>query len=215
MRTKKVPAILSYDEAAEFMRDLAGVPWQERIMALPRKQQIERRSKIAKLWLEGNLRDWQIAERLGVSQSLVSKDKKWLMVQWIAITLEDVTEVLAHQLAVLDRMDVELWQEWHRSKKAKARVTRKREPEAKAGEFSLEKQLEGTLGNPRYMELILRNMEMRVKLLGLDSEKNQEAALRIFQGMLEAAESSRERYDARQEELEPRTIDQVLGDDYS
>ena len=79
-----------------------------------------RRGEVSRFYLQG-LTQPEIAEKLGVSQSQVSRDLKHVIAgQWQLTAMEDLAARKAQDLAELSLIKAELWQAWQLSKQKKA-----------------------------------------------------------------------------------------------
>jgi len=79
----------------------------------------ERRATISRLFLEG-MTGRDIAQRVGISESQVSRDLKAISKVWQESALQDISEKKARDLAELQHIKAELWQAWKTSKQEKA-----------------------------------------------------------------------------------------------
>lgn len=150
---------------------------------------LERRKKVSELYLQG-LAQWQIAEKVGVSQPMISVDLKVIRDAWLATAILNWDELKSKELAALDLQEEELWKAWFRScgvekvntatierelravegepdvevvkKKVKKALVSKMVPVRKSKK-SVTKQL---IGDPRYMAEIQKVREFRCRLLG-------------------------------------------------
>ena len=102
----------------------------------------------------------------------VFNDIKSAMVDWKKENTEMIDKYVDLELRKLDKMEVELWDSWERSKNGK------RKTEIEGGELNrgnvsggrLKKRtLETGDGDPRYLDLLLKIQERRAKLLGYNA----------------------------------------------
>jgi len=125
----------------------------------------DRLEKIGRLYLQGETQQ-AIAQELGVSQPTVSIDLKELRSRWRQSAIRDFDEAIAQELAKIDLVEREYWEQWERSKQV--RLTRRNEKSGEAvKEITIE---EAGLGNPRYLDGVMSCIDRRCRLLGLDSE---------------------------------------------
>jgi predicted transcriptional regulator len=94
----------------------------------------------------------EIGERLGVTQATVSRDLKALHGEWLQSALRDVDDAKAEELAKIDRLEREYWEQWENSKT-------NREGETKGAGMS-------------YGAGIERCIERRCKILGIEAPKH-------------------------------------------
>ena len=113
-------------------------------MAAPKRtahQIAKDRKTVSRLYLEG-LTQYEIAERMGVSQPQISYDLAAVRRSWVEATLLDLDEHKAIELERINAVMREFWKAWERSKAA-------------------------GVGNPRLLLGILECGRQRCKLLGL------------------------------------------------
>lgn len=91
----------------------------------------------------------------------VYKDLKQLLINWKREHEENIDLYITKELSKLDKIEVELWDAWERSKK---RIVSKIRQSGLKTERS-----ETFAGNPRYLDLVLSVQQRRAKLLGLDA----------------------------------------------
>lgn len=123
-----------------------------------------RRAKVAKLYLEGEINQGQIAIQLGVSQSTVSRDIKEILTEWRESAIRDFDEARQIELNRLFKIENEMWAAWEKSKLDATSETE----ETSAAGVKLTIKKERQFGDPRYLQLALQCLDKRCKLLGLD-----------------------------------------------
>jgi hypothetical protein len=133
---------------------------------------LHRRKKVAELYLN-NVTQPEIAEIVGCGVATVFNDLKWLREQWLAKMSRDFAERKSEELAKIDRMEMEAWNAWEKSKLNKEKVynSHERGRVSKRGRplppvIKVVKTVEGQTGDPRYLERIQWCIEMRLKLMG-------------------------------------------------
>lgn len=133
-----------------------------------------RRQEASRLYLEGKTQ-LEIAEQLGVNQSVISRDLQFLRSLWRRVAVENVEEVMSQKLAELARIKRESWEQWHRSKLDATTLTVET-VEGKEGEPREVKRMQkkGQCGDSRYVDTILRCVIKECELLGLDPPKRSE-----------------------------------------
>jgi len=141
-----------------------------------RQQQIaDRRRNVANLYLRG---DWQpaIAEKVGVSQSTISRDLAVVRKQWLKDASRDYDAKVAEELAKIDAIELEAWTEWEKSKDRKrAKKMTKKSLKGDAVQLIEETAtIETLLPEARYLEIIQKCVVRRCKLLGLDAPERRE-----------------------------------------
>ncbi len=143
-------------------------------MAAPKRTalEIERdRAEISSLYIRGWFQT-AIATKLGLSQSQISYDLKAIQERWHADTARDLDADKAKELSKLDALEREYWQAWERSQLNKG-IAETTKTAASGSASAQERELtrsEGQVGNPAFLEGVLKCIDRRCKLLGLDSE---------------------------------------------
>lgn len=120
--------------------------------------------------LLANLEDRGMEYRVTFQQ--VFNDIKSAMIDWKKENTEMIDKYVDLELRKLDKMEVELWGSWERSKNGK------RKTEIEGGTLNEGNVRGGTLkkrtletgdGDPRYLDLLLKIQERRAKLLGYNA----------------------------------------------
>lgn len=144
------------------------------------KFQIEKdREQIAKWYLQG----WtqaKIAEELGLSRTQITYDLRVIQKQWVKNTTFALDEYKGKELAKIDVVESEAWEAWEKSKEQY-----KRQYESFKGikkitdENGIDKiqpqyvdksiETENQYGNSKYLELVMKCIERRCKMLGIDA----------------------------------------------
>lgn len=144
-------------------------------MASPKRtpSQIARdRATIAELYLRG----WQqvrIAEHLTeqsdgniqYSLDMVRRDLREVRAQWRKSALVNFDAAKQEQLAKLDMMEAQTWEQWLRSCDDYEKHTKGIGAQGPINKV----ETGGQTGDPRYMNVLLSIIERRCKLLGLDA----------------------------------------------
>lgn len=143
------------------------------------------RARIAQLYCEGKtLRD--IARDLsenydgGIAFQTISKDLKHIREEWRKSRIRDFDLAKAEELAKIDRVEAEAWSEWFRSRMDKEQQaeqhTERPGPNPAVGALrevlrttKRHVKIERRDGNPYFLDLVLRCVEKRCKILGLDA----------------------------------------------
>lgn len=113
------------------------------------------------------MRQWQIAEKLGITQGTVCKDLKALHQELKESRLTDIAEARELVLDKLAWVELEAREAWEESKKD---AVIHREKDGKDG-IETEVTRKGQTGDPRYLERVLSAIAKYCELLGLDAPK--------------------------------------------
>jgi predicted transcriptional regulator len=130
-----------------------------------------RRSKVAKLYLEG-VRQVEIAGMVGVSEGQISQDLKKLRTIWAKARNTSIDQVVAEELAKIDNLECEYWVAWKKSITDHSKTVNKARGKANAVTPDFQEITEMQIinhGEPRFLNGIERCIERRCKLLGLDA----------------------------------------------
>lgn len=128
-----------------------------------------RRNQVAEMYLRGEYQT-KIAEELGVDQATVSRDLSALRKEWLDRSINHFDQKKAIELAKLDQLELTYWDAWERSKEnAETRIERN----TFKGLY-IETKIEGQVGNPAFLEGVLKCITKRCEILGLDAPKKQD-----------------------------------------
>lgn len=140
-------------------------------MAAPRRSdiQIERdRMEIARLYLQGIIQA-DIADRLGMTQPMVSYDLKRIREQWLKSSISNFNERVAIELAKIDNLEIEYWEAWQRSTQVKESSTAKIITDNKGERNEASTKQEQMIGNENFLAGVRWCIDRRLKLFGLDA----------------------------------------------
>lgn len=113
-----------------------------------------------------------------ISFQMVYYDLQQCLIEWKRDRLETIDEYVTQELRKLDKVEVELWEAWERSKTGKLREKNRQNakprkvledgdnPEYYGYE---ETTTETSAGNPRFLDLLLNVQQRRAKMLGFDA----------------------------------------------
>jgi hypothetical protein len=145
-------------------------------MALPGNDEAirdQRRERVARLYVAGKSQR-AIALIVGVSQPTISNDLEEVRKQWLSDAKMNFAERQAKELAKIDAVEAEAWEAWDRSK---AEETGEPIPafegepgeEPQAGGKKIRARFQDFPGRERFLALVLRCVETRCKMLGLNA----------------------------------------------
>jgi transcriptional regulator with XRE-family HTH domain len=119
-----------------------------------------------------------IAKKLGVNQSAISRDLSALRKQWMEQSVGMIDQKKALELAKLDRLEITYWEAWENSKRnSEIEVTEQigsRDKKGKTEQIIPErvkktKRVEGQSGNPAFLSGVLNCINKRCEILGLNA----------------------------------------------
>lgn len=164
-----------------------------------------------KSWTLKEIRE-EVMKRLGLetySIKCVHTDVQRLIKEWQEERLTNTEDKITAELARIDLVIKEAWQMWEKSKqdyKSKRQVQEGKPHQDESGQISVDTikammwdaEQRGS-GDPRYLDVILRAMQQRCKLLGLDQQRIDISAatsgaieIRYVDGGMECASSEEE-----------------------
>jgi hypothetical protein len=129
-------------------------------------QILEHRAKVALLHNQG----WsnvEIADELGIPKWTVCRDLAAVRANWQESALENISQAKKDELAKIDMIEKEAWEQWERSKEP--RNTQTVTKGETVNKQSLKQEERG--GDPRYMTIIQWCSEQRTKILGIVVQK--------------------------------------------
>lgn len=136
-------------------------------MAWPDKQKAaelrRRRATVSDLYIQG-YPQIKIAEQLGISQTTVCHDLKRVQKQWVESGIRNFDVLRERELKKIERVEHEAWLAWQRSQKAAQSATMT----TTGSEQKTQKKVEDQVGDPRFLEQVLKCGAARRALLGLD-----------------------------------------------
>lgn len=128
------------------------------------RQMSERQTEVEALLLRG----WTqraIARKLGVSSHTVSRDVKALRSEWKQARVRNYEGALSLELEKLNNIEREAWAAWEQSKNDEEKTKVSTEG---GGKKRAERATATQTGDLRFLELVLKCIERRCKMQGLD-----------------------------------------------
>lgn len=127
----------------------------------------QRRTEVATRYLQGEYQA-TIAKALGVSQQRISQDLESIRRHWLAASVRDFDAARAQELAKIDHAEQEYWAAWQRSiQPREVTLTEQTYGEKPSRKASVRR--EGQAGDPRFLDGVLRCIERRCAILGLNA----------------------------------------------
>lgn len=134
------------------------------------------RREIERLYLREKLTQEEIAERLKIDQSTVSRDLTAIRKQWEKERIKQRDEWTAEELARINMLEVTYWQAWAESVKDAEMERTKTRPEGGTEEIF---ERRGQSGNPAFLAGIQGCIDRKIKLLGLGADDKVGIALML------------------------------------
>jgi hypothetical protein len=145
-----------------------GMPSQLRTINEQRRMQLlDRAVIVSELYCSG-LNQKQIAEKLGVSRGTVLKSIDLARDLWKERIGESIASLRAEQLAKIDKTESEAWRSYELSKNPSLEIIRENGDNPK----TTRKRKFNPAGNPEWLKVISKQVELRMKLLGLDKPES-------------------------------------------
>lgn len=107
-----------------------------------------------------------------VTYKTVFMDIQQVLIEWKKERFKDIDNYMQLELKKLDKMEVELWDAWEKSKSAKRKtkiIGGNISDNSISGGTLDSRQIEDNNGDPRYLDLLLKVQERRAKLLGYNA----------------------------------------------
>jgi len=146
-------------------------------------ERIRLKLKISQLYLSG-LKQQDIADQIGHSQSTVSEYIRDLSEDWIRDGIFNMDEAKRAELAKINALEVEAWHAWRRSVGLKNRKTRTTGTSAQGNavdETSVVKWREA--GDPRFLVQIQWCINKRCEILGINAPQKSELDIPAFRSL--------------------------------
>jgi len=125
---------------------------------------VQRRQRVAELFLQGWNQD-AIGRELSISQPQVAGDLKKVNESWRESAIRDFDEARNQELARIQRLEREAWAAWERSQQPSQSAT----VNGEAGSQTARRTVKHQHGDARFLDIVLRCIEARRQLLGLDA----------------------------------------------
>jgi hypothetical protein len=126
-----------------------------------------RRCQVAELFLRGIRRQGELARRLGVDRSTVSRDLKVLNARWKEAAIRDLDAAKGQELERIDLLEQEYWAAWEKSKNGHETTTTEQTttPEGERNKAAIRREEQH--GDPRYLAGVQWCIDKRCEILGL------------------------------------------------
>lgn len=145
-----------------------GAPAQiKRLNEQRQLAKLDRALIISDLYCKG-MSQRAIAEKLGVHRGTVQKGVELMRQIWRDRLGDTIEAHRAEQLAKIDKVESEAWEAWEKSKKAAIELERGETPKGSTSK----KKRKFRDGEHRWLEIISKQVEMRIRLLGLDKPES-------------------------------------------
>lgn len=156
--------------------------WERKGGKRTKEQRESDKSFCAELFVKGYSYK-QIAEKLNertkqnglnytISIQQIYTDINNILASWKKERFDCIDKYMQLELKRLDKMEVELWEAWERSKEPKRKTQIRGGSILKthiSGGILDKRELEDRNGDPRYLDLLLKVQERRAKLLGYNA----------------------------------------------
>ena len=94
-----------------------------------------------------------------------------MLIDWKRERMDNIDDYITQELLKLDKIEVELWCAWEKSKKekSKSKMRKLSGRNDKVYCTNVEEATETTPGNPKFLDLLLNVQQRRAKMLGFDA----------------------------------------------
>lgn len=165
--------------------EILSLSLADRIHKIPRDADTPKELRVllvADLYCRG-LRQREIAEYIGVSASLVSKDIAEIREAWLRGQVDSFDQRVANELAKIDHLEREAWAAFYRSSgKMETKTERAVDEDGEDGGKSkreVQVREEFHAGNPRFLDIADKCIGRRIDLLGLKAPSRQQISMKI------------------------------------
>ena len=119
------------------------------------------------------LKSYDIAQQLNVSPGQITNDLKAVFKEWRQSRISDIEEIKARELSKLDLIERHHWQAYIRScdKINSQKVKKAMDKKGNYQEYEREVRALQGIGNPVYLDGVLKCIERRSKIIGYESQK--------------------------------------------
>jgi hypothetical protein len=131
------------------------------------EQVLRDRAETAKLYIQG----WpqhEIAAKVGVTREQITYDLARIREEWVRQAQASMGELVARELAKLDRIEAEAWAAWERSRRNRERKRTKKTTGAR-DQLEAAVESEERDGDPRWLAEVRECVAQRCKLLGINA----------------------------------------------
>lgn len=109
--------------------------------------------------------------QLGVSHITIKKDVDALFEEWRAERQPTFDEAVIKELQKLDRIESQAWDGWEKSCRDAEKTIEESGATDKGDFIKSRKEVAPQSGDPRFLDVILRAMQRRCTILGIDAPK--------------------------------------------
>lgn len=163
-------------------------------------QRAQKLEAITKLALRGYpVRQIAYHPTVNMKESTVAAMIRSVKAEWLEMAREDVVKLRAKEIAKIDHIEQEAWEAWERSKESKRRdqvnaeVNVGKDGKVKRTPRASRTVQEDRVGDPRYLDIVFRCIEKRVRILGIIDE-NAASSIGDINGELNSLEIRVSRY---------------------
>ena len=124
--------------------------------------------------LARNMRNFEIAKKLGVARCTVTQDVKAIRAGYREVCAATYEEHLEREFAKTEIIERELWKGWNRSRRDAVTIETTITEDSKGGGRTKKTSIKGQAGNPAFLSHVLDCIALRCRMLGIEkAEKEQ------------------------------------------
>ncbi len=140
------------------------MPTNSRLKAL-----LQRREQVAELFLSGRTMR-QIAQELGIALGTVHNDMQVIEKQWMKRTNDSYNRYVSRIISKLDLIEKQAYEAFEESQGETVVATNRGRSKSGSREFIKQEVRKVSPGDPRYLEVIAKCIDHRIRVLGLNSK---------------------------------------------
>jgi hypothetical protein len=129
---------------------------------------LQRREHVAELHLDG-MTMRHIAQELGVALGTVHSDLRYVERQWAKSANESYSKSISKVISKLDLMEKEAYEAFEKSQGESVVVLNRGKSRSGTSEVTRQEIRKASPGDPRYLEVIAKCIDHRMRVLGLNA----------------------------------------------
>jgi hypothetical protein len=149
---------------------MPNLPTRAEARRLDRQREYDR-TRAVELYLRGHSL-LEISIAVGVSRRTLSLDLGRVRQRWLASQIRDWDELQAVELARIDQIESAAWDGYDASKQGTKKRKHVKGLDSKGGKDIRLRETTTSSGNPKFLEVALRCIGMRCKILGIDQARD-------------------------------------------
>jgi hypothetical protein len=149
---------------------MPNLPTRAEARRLDRQREYDR-TRAVELYLRGHSL-LEISVAVGVSRRTLQADLSRVRQRWLASQIRDWDELQAVELARIDQIESAAWDGYDESRQGTRKRKHVKGLDSKGAKDIRLREQTTSAGNPKFLEVALRCIGMRCKILGIDQAKD-------------------------------------------